>query len=127
MKDAEECLQYWGGTNCLDGYRKEFFAQSFVFDDGSCLAIPPGFEDVYYFPAVKTGNTTTCLAELPTEYRHSPQGRLHQLKGVVESSENVAMLVPFTKVVRADGILHLVGLLFVIVAVHSSRYFASRM
>jgi hypothetical protein len=123
MKDAKECQQYWGGTNCLDGYRKEFFAQPFVFDDGTCLAIPPGYEDVYYFPAVKNGNKTTCLVGIPTEYHVSPRGSRNDLKAVICSGESGAMLVPgFASVVREDGILHLLGLLLIFFFVFQCVY-----
>ena len=58
LTDAEECEEFWGGVDCSNGYRKEFFAEIFNFSDGSCLAIPEGCHDVYYFPAVVNG--TSC-------------------------------------------------------------------
>jgi hypothetical protein len=39
-----ECERLWGGIDCEDGYRKDFFAQEFVFDDGSCVHRPLGCE-----------------------------------------------------------------------------------
>jgi hypothetical protein len=60
-------------TAWMDIAKSLFFVQPFIFDDGTCLAIPRGYEDVYYFPAVKNGNKTTCLVGIPTEYHVSPR------------------------------------------------------
>jgi len=51
---AEECMGYWGNTECDQGFRKEIFAQNFLFNDGSCLIYDSdsfnldGTADVYY-------------------------------------------------------------------------------
>eukprot|EP00544_Gedaniella_sp_CCMP2646_P006232 CAMPEP_0202503014 /NCGR_PEP_ID=MMETSP1361-20130828/40655_1 /ASSEMBLY_ACC=CAM_ASM_000849 /TAXON_ID=210615 /ORGANISM="Staurosira complex sp., Strain CCMP2646" /LENGTH=363 /DNA_ID=CAMNT_0049136149 /DNA_START=79 /DNA_END=1167 /DNA_ORIENTATION=+ len=50
MLNQTECNLMWDGTYCDDGYRKEIFAQSFHFSAGSCLAVPKGCKDVYFFP-----------------------------------------------------------------------------
>lgn len=54
-----ECNQVWNGKRCRQGYRKEIFSQTYEFNDGSCLAIPSGCNDVYYFPVDNT--TKTCI------------------------------------------------------------------
>jgi hypothetical protein len=54
----EDCNQYWNGHDCLNGFQKVLFAQEFTFGDGSCLAIPKGCRNVYYFPYNNT--TETC-------------------------------------------------------------------
>ena len=48
----------WNDTDCQNGFRKELFAQECTFQDGSCLAIPPNCQDVYYFPYNNV--TRTC-------------------------------------------------------------------
>jgi hypothetical protein len=53
------CDTYWKGVDCDNGARKWFFAQSFHFSDGSCLAKPEKCEDVYYFPDCNVTTTTT--------------------------------------------------------------------
>ena len=58
MTNQSECDAVWGGKDCMNGYRKEIFAQSYDFEDGSCLAVPDGCRDVYFFPADKNG---TCM------------------------------------------------------------------
>jgi hypothetical protein len=45
-----ECERLWGGIDCDDGYRRDFFAQEFQFDDGSCIHRPVGCKAEYYFP-----------------------------------------------------------------------------
>jgi hypothetical protein len=45
-----DCERYWEGIDCDNGFRRFFFAQTFQFPDGSCLAQPPGCLDVFYFP-----------------------------------------------------------------------------
>jgi hypothetical protein len=45
-----ECDRFWGGIDCEDGYRKDFFSQEFRFDDGSCIYRPVGCKAEYYFP-----------------------------------------------------------------------------
>lgn len=69
----EDCNQYWNGHDCLNGYQKVLFAQEFTFGNGgSCLAIPKGCRNVYYFPynnATETCEVTSdiCLnTENPT-------------------------------------------------------------
>jgi hypothetical protein len=57
MSDHTECNLVWNGRDCEDGYRKEIFAQEFNFTDGSCLAIPDGCKDVYFFPVSNTAST----------------------------------------------------------------------
>ena len=59
MDDLNECRVAWGGTQCDNGYRKEFFSQQFNFSDGSCLASPPGCNDVYFYRHDNT-TTSTC-------------------------------------------------------------------
>jgi len=54
MMNKVECDQLWNGTRCSDGYRKNIFAQTFNFSDGSRLAVPGGCKDVYFFPPNKT-------------------------------------------------------------------------
>jgi hypothetical protein len=46
----QDCERYWEGIDCDNGFRRFFFAQTFQFPDGSCLAQPPGCLDVFYFP-----------------------------------------------------------------------------
>jgi hypothetical protein len=45
-----ECERLWGGIDCDDGYKRDFFAQEFKFDDGSCVHRPVGCKAEYYFP-----------------------------------------------------------------------------
>lgn len=52
-RKRSECQRMWGGTECGDGYRKYFVAQPLHFVDGSCLAVPDGCQDVYFFPPYK--------------------------------------------------------------------------
>lgn len=59
MKDdsqLKECEYYWGGRNCGSGFRKHFVAQPLNFTDGSCLAVPDGCNEVYYFPPYDKNN-----------------------------------------------------------------------
>jgi hypothetical protein len=48
IQDNATCQKYWKGQDCDTGYRKFFFAQSYNFSDGSCLAKPPDCQDVYF-------------------------------------------------------------------------------
>jgi len=32
-----DCDKFWGGKDCSEGFRKEFFVQNFIFPGGSCL------------------------------------------------------------------------------------------
>jgi len=50
--DQDECIRHWGGSDCDDGYRKEFISLLFNFSDGACLSFLPGCKDVCYFPAI---------------------------------------------------------------------------
>lgn len=50
-----ECQRMWGGKNCASGFWKNFIAQPLNFSDGSCLAVPPGCNEVYFFPANEDG------------------------------------------------------------------------
>ena len=44
------CEKYWGGSNCVDGYRKSFFRENFLFPTGaSCLLIDELSREVYYY------------------------------------------------------------------------------
>lgn len=60
--DSSECNRFWGGQDCEDGYRKEFFAQEWNFTSGACLARPLGCSETYYFPVDST--TGLCSAFL---------------------------------------------------------------
>lgn len=56
MRDQYECSIAWGGDQCENGYRREFFSEQYNFSDGSCLASPPGCccNDVYFYPPDNT-------------------------------------------------------------------------
>jgi hypothetical protein len=45
-----DCERLWGGIECEDGYRKNFFSQEYKFKNGACVHRPPGCEEAYYFP-----------------------------------------------------------------------------
>ena len=66
IADQGECDRVWGGTDCEDGYRKEFTAQTYQFSDGSCLAKPVGCPDVYYFPVCSNSSGVVCAVPVPT-------------------------------------------------------------
>jgi hypothetical protein len=61
MKHATFCDTYWKGVDCDNGVHKWFFAQSFNFSDGSCLAKPEKCKDVYYFPDCRNVTMNPCL------------------------------------------------------------------
>jgi len=67
IADQEECDRVWGrGTDCGDGYRKEFTAQTYRFSNGSCLAKPAGCPDVYFFPVCSNSSSIVCGVPVPT-------------------------------------------------------------
>ena len=50
MRESD-CERFWGGIECQDGYRKDFFSQEYKFENGACVHRPSGCEEAYYFPA----------------------------------------------------------------------------
>jgi hypothetical protein len=55
------CEEYWKGVDCQDGIHKSFFAQTYNFPDGSCLAEVPDEEcegDVFFYPDCSNRTTT---------------------------------------------------------------------
>ena len=50
MRESD-CERFWGGIECQDGYRKDFFSQEYKFANGACVHRPPDCEEAYYFPA----------------------------------------------------------------------------
>jgi hypothetical protein len=55
----KECNQFWGGSRCEEGYRKEIFSQAINFSNGACVGVPFGCNDAYYFPMDPNG--TSCM------------------------------------------------------------------
>jgi hypothetical protein len=49
--NVQDCQIYWAGEQCSRGYRKEFFAQTFSFADGSRLYIDKSNGEVFYSKA----------------------------------------------------------------------------
>lgn len=68
MLNQTECNLMWDGTHCDDGYRKEIFAQSFHFSAGSCLAVPKGCKDVYFFPTCDISSDICRKVESTSPY-----------------------------------------------------------
>ena len=99
MPNQNECDRMWNGTNCMDGYRKEIFAETFDFDDGSCLAIPKGCKDVYYFPVNNATGTCMISSDVCKQAeRSSPYavGRSISLPGLsVSLSPLISVIVKF--------------------------------
>jgi len=57
--DADECSRFWGGIDCNDGFRKEFFSQSFEFANGACISTLPESDEFYYFPSMNNSCSIT--------------------------------------------------------------------
>ena len=106
MPNRMECNKMWGGIDCMNGYRKEIFAQTHVFDDGSCLAVPEGCLDVYYFPADENGSCTVSSNACMQLEHLSPFNQF------TTGTEDSFFLAHFSARVNASDPLNLEQILF---------------
>lgn len=101
MPNRTECNTMWGGIECINGYRKEIFAQTHFFDDGSCLAMPEGCMDVYYFPADGNRSCTVSSNVCMQLERSSPFNQV--VTGNTDSSSSLLTFFPGSTPYRFDS------------------------
>ena len=93
---ADECDRFWGGIDCSDGFRKEFFSQSFEFTNGACISNLPGSEEFYYFPPVNRSCSLT-KGQLQHPFEHSPYFFSLYWEELGEVAKNEARILGYTE------------------------------